>query len=179
MPTTTALSQKERAKQIIAEIIRVAGGKLASKAELVRTYWRAHLIFAESQPGYLSFWPLSKTPAGPMIKNLDRLLGELVADETLQIDETTADGVTALRLKLAVDAAAGELPQEALAAVETAVRHPGEPLDLSDYRTLRSWNEAADGEELNIYLDAIPQAEYAERKERLGGLAAALNSAWQ
>lgn len=168
MSTVTIVSERERAKQIIAEIVRAAGGILTSKTELVRAYWRAHLVFAESQPGYLSFWPLVKTPAGPAIHDADRLLGELVADGILQIDETEAGG----GLRLELTDLVGELPTESVEAIEKAVSQPGEPVDLTDYRSLRSWNAASDGEELNIYVDVIPDAEYAERKQRLEALAA-------
>jgi hypothetical protein len=95
MSTSAIVSERELAKQIIAEIIRQAGGVLSSKTELLRVYWRAHLIYAESQPGYLSFWPLLKTAAGPVIQDADLLLAELVAEGTLRIDETSADGFTA------------------------------------------------------------------------------------
>lgn len=174
MSTATVVSERERAKQIIAEIIRAAGGMLSSKTELVRVYWRAHLVFAESRPTYLSFWPLLKTAAGPAIKDVDRLLGELVADGILEIDEAKTDGATGLQLKLTGQPAPGEIAAEAFEAIEKAVAQRAQPIDLADYRSLRCWNEASDGGELNIYLDLIPEAEFADRKQRLQHLASAL-----
>jgi hypothetical protein len=175
MSTVIVASERDRAKQVIAEIIRAAGGMLTSKSELVRVYWRAHLVFAESQPGYLSFWPVLKTPAGPVIKDVDRLLGELVADGILQIDEPSGKGVAGFQLELSGQPAPGEIADEAVEAIEKAVAHPVEPIDLADYHSLRSWNDASDGDELNIYVDVIPDDEYADRKRRLEEMAALLD----
>lgn len=179
MSTATVVSERERAKQIIAEIIRVAGGMLTSKTELVRAFWRAHIVFAESQPGYLSFWPVLKTPAGPAIKDVDRLLGELVAAGILRIDEPKGNGVAGFRLELSGQPGPGEIADEAVEAIGQAVAHPAEPIDLADYCSLRSWNAASDGDELNIYVDVIPEAEYADRKRRLLEMDAVLNSVWK
>jgi hypothetical protein len=156
-------------------------GGLISKTDLLRIFWRAHLIYADVQPGYLSFWPLLKTAAGPAIQDVDRLLGELVADGTLAIDETSTGGVSSLRLEPTDQCAAGEaLPADAVEAIQQAVALRDAPPNLAqDYAALRSWNEAVEGEELNIYLDVIPAGEYAERKQRLEDMASVLNDHWQ
>lgn len=174
MSTSTVVSERERAKRIIADIIREAGGVVTSKAELVRLYWRAHLAYAESQPGYLSIWPLRKTADGPTIQEADLLLGELVAEGMLRIDDLHS-GVSGLRLHLTNQSATDEtLLTDAVEAIQQAVEHSDEFPDLADYTALRCWNAAAEGEELNIYLDVIPPAEYADRKQRLDEMATVL-----
>lgn len=172
MTTSTIVSERERARHIIAEIIRAAGGVVTSKSELVRLFWRAHLVYAESQPGYLSFWPLLKTATGPAIQEADLLLGELVATGELRINDLRGNGVAGLRLELADHEAPHALPNDALEAIRQAVAHSDEPPDLVNYTALRCWNESAEGEELNIYLDAIPDGEYADRKQELESMAA-------
>ncbi|MEX0704142.1 MAG: hypothetical protein WD069_18735 [Planctomycetales bacterium] len=42
----------------------------------------------------------------------------------------------------------------------------------------RLWQMAQDGEELNLYLDLIPDAEYGQDAERLESLAAAARELW-
>jgi hypothetical protein len=69
------------------------------------------------------------------------------------------------------------LPSDAVEAIRQAVAVRDEPPDLADYRSLRSWSEAADGEELNIYLDVIPEDEYADRKRRMREMSTVLQNA--
>ena len=81
------MSDKNRAKQIIVEIVRQAGGVLDNKTNLFKAFYRAHLKFAESNPGFLSTWKIVRMPNGPGIHRFEVLLGELIADGYLEVDE--------------------------------------------------------------------------------------------
>lgn len=179
MSTSTVASEKERGKQVIGEIIRQMGGRLTSKAAIVQAYYQAHLAYAESQAGYLSLWPLVKQPTGPSIKNLDNLLGEMVAEGMLRIDDTSTNGASAMQLELNELRPDDRLGAEAQEAIRVATATTESLPDIRDFRTLRSWNTAAIGDEMNIYLDSIPDAEFATRQDRLQSMSATLKSLWQ
>lgn len=160
---------KERAKLIIAEIIRQAGGELHNKTNLYKAFYHAHLIYAQSQPGYLSTWPIVKMPNGPGIHNGDRLLGELIAEGILSVEEIPVWQYSAFKFEL-VDPSAieGKLEPEAVAAIEEAMKtvlgRSAAEVSEESHAQSRTWRDAKLGQELVIYADTVPEAEYQERK---------------
>lgn len=177
MVTTIQTAEKERVKQIVAEIVRQAGGVLLNKTRLAEAFWRAHLIFAESQPGYLSFWPILKGEDGPVIDQIDTILGELVVERALQIEPVRSADLQAFRFRITDQPTPGEpVSPEAAAAIEQAVACIQR--DELPSASSHGWREAAAGEEINIYLDLIPEHEYEARKAKTQRLASALDSLW-
>ena len=82
--------ETKRAKKIIVELVREAGGKFASMTSLSQAFWKAHLAYAAQEPGYLSSWPIVKTPSGPGIGDFDTLLSEMLHDGWLTLAEQQA-----------------------------------------------------------------------------------------
>ena len=68
----------DRAKQVLVELIRAAGGEWTGKTRLYKAYYLAHFYYAETEPGYLTNWAVVKMPYGPGIECGDELLNELV-----------------------------------------------------------------------------------------------------
>lgn len=173
----------DRAKQVLVELIRAAGGEWTGKTRLYKAYYLAHLYYAETEPGYLTNWPVLKMPYGPGIECGDGLLKELVLSGVLAIKHTAVGPYTATAYGLTGKPVAGEpLSQEAVRAIEQAasfVREKG-ATDLSDltHEFSRSWNSAQEGQELNINVDLIPDDEFAARQERLSTLKTELLAAW-
>ena len=73
------MANRDRAKKVIVEIIRQAGGELTATARLYKAFYFAHLYYAETAPGYLSDWPIVKMPTGPGIHSCGGLVLELVS----------------------------------------------------------------------------------------------------
>jgi hypothetical protein len=173
----------DRAKQVLVELIRAAGGEWTGKTRLYKAYYLAHLYYAETEPGYLTNWPVVKMPYGPGIESGDELLNELVLSGVLARQHAAVGPYTATSYRLTGKPFAGEaLSQQAVRAIEQSVSFVREKgaTELSDltHEFSRSWNSAQEGQELNIYLDLIADDEFAAREERLSTLKTELLAAW-
>ncbi len=173
----------DRAKQVLVELIRAAGGEWTGKTRLYKAYYLAHLYYAESEPDYLTNWPLVKMPYGPGIECGDELLNELVLSGVLARKHTLVGPYTATAYSLTGKSPPGEaMSQQAVRTVEQAVSFVKEKgaAELSDltHEFSRSWNSVQEGQELNIYVDLIPDDEFAARDQRLSTLKTELLAAW-
>ena len=169
--------EKELAKEIIAEIIRQAGGAFDNKTNLYKAFYYAHLQYAETQPGYLSNWPIVRMPRGPGIHNFDVLLGELMAEGKVETKQIDLEGRSGFRFTLCEGPSEGNLlpegSSEAIAfAVDQVRGKSAEEVSRETHETSRAWRNARDGEELNIYIDSIPEEEYQRRMQRMKDSAA-------
>lgn len=177
------MDAKDRAKRVIAEIVREAGGMLQNRSDLFDAFYHAHLIYAEGQPGYLSTWPMVKLPGGPGIDRIDELLGELVVDGLLRDTHFGGHDAESFPFEFAGDMpSAGMLePQEAEAiaeAVKIIQGRSGIRVSTNPQALSRAWRDAAIGEELTIYCDSIPESEFQERQRSMEIIAAGLKAAW-
>src|SRR5947199_5120846 len=71
------MSQCEKAKAILAAIIREAGGSFNGKTRLYKTFYVAHLLHFRDRDGVLSDHPIVRMPRGPAVDRGDALLAEL------------------------------------------------------------------------------------------------------
>jgi hypothetical protein len=175
--------ETDRAKLVLLELIRAAGGEWTGTTRLYKAYYLAHLYYAEAQPDYLTNWPIVKMPCGPGIECGEELLNELVLSGLLAREHTTVGPYTATAYRLTEKPSRGEaLPPQALRAIEQAVNFVKDKgaAELSDltHEFSRSWNCAQEGQELNIYVDPIPDDEFAARAQRLSTLKSELLAAW-
>ena len=181
--TNLTTQEKERAKQIIAEIIRQAGGTLDNKTNLYKAFYHAHLRYAETQPGYLSSWPIVRMPRGPGIHDFDILLGELMAEGKVETKQVAWEGFSGFRFRLCHGPVQRSLlPEGALEAIAFGVAQvrgkSAEQVSKETHESSRAWRNAKDGEELNIYIDGIPEEEYQQRAQRMKD-SAAVFSDWR
>jgi hypothetical protein len=176
--------RKQRAKQVLLEIVRQAGGELRGRLKLFKAFYLAHLLYADSSPGYLTEWPIVRMPHGPGIHAADQLLVELLDEGALAIESTRRPTELAPP-EVYREAQNGKseppLPPPALKAISEAVSFVRDKsgLQLSEWthEFSRSWMEAKDGDELNIYIDMIPEEEYLEQKKRVNDIWMAIE--WQ
>jgi len=168
--------ETKRAKKIIVELVRQAGGQLQNKTNLFKAFWKAHLAYAANNPGYLSTWPIVRMPNGPGIEDFDYLVSEMLADGWLTIDESQVGPYRAMVFSLGPACPPPSLPEAAIEAIREGVRavdsKSATAVSDESHRQSRVWREAKDGEELDIYLDLIDDAERA----RLEADFAVLNS---
>ena len=176
------MQDKEVAKTIIIEIVRQAGGVLDNKPFLSNTFYYAHLHFADKRGCYLSTWPIVKMPYGPGIESFDLLLGELMTEKQIECVPRQGGDCQGFCFRLLPATFRSSLPIGAEEAIAYALKkteggsatRASEPSHLDS----RSWREASDGEEINIYLDLLDENELRSRQESAAEIAAALKKAW-
>jgi hypothetical protein len=176
--------RKRRVQQVLLEIVRQAGGELRGKLRLFKAFYLAHLLYAEDSPGYLTEWPIVRMPNGPGIHAADQLLVELLEEGALDIESTRRPtDLTPPEVYRETPKGMSEppLPESAVKAIKEAVTFIRDKsgLELSEWthEWSRSWNMAKDGDELNIYIDLIPEDEYLERQKRVNDIWMAIE--WQ
>jgi hypothetical protein len=167
------MDEKQRAKQIILEIIRQAGGSLTNKTNLYKAFYYAHLRYAAKNPDLLSTWPIVRMPMGPGIDKFDVLIGELVAEGMLEIEEVRFGEHTGFRFILTEKARQGKLRSlsegacNAIASGVDAVKgKTADRVSQDSHDQSRTWRDAKDGDELPIYADLFSDEEYADAKAR-------------
>lgn len=181
-----ALTRKDRekAKRIIIEIVRQAGGTLVTKTALYKAFYYAHLQYAETQPGYLSVWPIVRMPNGPGIDRFRDLEFELVNEGKLVIDAVPRGDYLASRFSLGAHAQCISEPisSEELAAIDYGISKingkSSNEMSKESHRHSRSWRESQDGDALSIYLDGLPDEEYGKLMSETAELKQAIEGIW-
>jgi hypothetical protein len=150
-----SLHERAKAKRVIAEIVKEAGGELVGKTRLFKAFYVAHLLYAEREPGYLTTWPIVRMPHGPGIDGGDELLRELELTGVLHCDQVPEGPWLTNRYVLQKKAPAGDrLSAGEIRAIREAVRfvQSKSAAELSEltHEHSRSWIAARDGQPLNI-----------------------------
>jgi hypothetical protein len=165
MPRTTA-------QEVILEILRNGDGEWTGKAKLFKTFYFAHLYYANERPGLLTDWPIARLPQGPGIDQSHRLFDGLVQDGYLTVERVHEGPYPESRYRLTEKGwTAGRPPQDARDAIKEAAlfcrdKTAAELAQITHERS-RSWIRGKDGEILNIYVDTIPDEEYEKREEEI------------
>jgi predicted transcriptional regulator len=173
-------ADKNRAEQIILEILRQAGDKGLGKTKLYKAFWLAHLFYAKDNPGYLSGWPVVRMPQGPGIDKGDALIRDLVASREITVSLEPRGPFSERCCRFVGVTQRPPLGAPGVEAVRQAVEYvkgltAAEISEIShDYS--RSWRTTPDGQELDIYTDLIPDEEYAERQCDMNHAKVALES---
>ena len=179
-----SLRERAKAKRVISQIVKEAGGEFVGKTRLFKAFYIAHLLYAEREAGYLTTWPIVRMPHGPGIDAGDELLRELQLRGVLQCDQVPEGPWSTNRYVLRERALPGEkLSTAEKRAVRDAVRfvQSKTAAELSEltHEHSRSWIAARDGQPLNIYIDMIPDEEFVQRDKELELLHRELIAAWK
>ena len=162
--------ERERAKQIIVEIVRSAGGCLHNKTNLFKAFYHAHLQFARENAGVLTAWPIVRMPKGPGIHRANSLLLELVAEGLLVVSRVESGNHYAYRFAIAdtlrnKSQAISDSERRAVEyGVESVAGKTAAVVSHDSHVQSHSWNDATDGQELPIYADLLTAEEYAAAK---------------
>jgi hypothetical protein len=178
-----AMQDRECAKQIILEIIRQAGGVLNYKTSLFKAFYHAHLRFADTHPGYLSAWPIVRMPRGPGIDRFDVLLGELMAEDRITTKEIEIADYRGFQFALCgQNSQTHMLPEGAEEAIAYGVQQvrgkSATQVSAESHQVSRAWREANNGDELNVYLDSMSDADYDDYMRRAKGIKSTLDEVW-
>lgn len=181
------MADNQRAKEIIAEIVRASpGGSISSKTRLYKAFYFAHLYYAKDQPDYLSDWPIVRMPYGPGIDGSDELIREMADEGTINAVSRFDGGPfpsNEYRIAESKKTPSTLLSLEAISAIQKAVafvqdKSSAELSTLTHERS-RAWQEAADGEILDVYIDLMSDDEYERYKTRVDRIVTNLDAAWR
>lgn len=174
---------RERAEQIILEILRQAGANGLGRSKVYKAFWLAHLFYARENKGFLSDWKVVKMPRGPGIHRGEQLLQDLGEKCLLvQSDERVGPFIEKRCMAARFDNQPS-LPSDAVQAIEKALDFikgmTAQQLSDLSHEFSRSWWETSFGDELDIYSDLIPDEEYQERTQTLQRAAAELEDVFK
>jgi hypothetical protein len=171
-------ADKRLAERVILEIVRRSAGSerigpWLTREALAHVFWFAHLYYAKRQPGYLTNWPLVRTPWGVEIRDASGLLRRLVEEGFVRPEQVERGPFSLTVYSPTGQEPGSELPDAAVQAIQQALDEG--PLSPQCWChgpavTSRAWRATAVGEEMDIYLDLIPEDQYEERRHQLEGL---------
>lgn len=178
--TTMALDDKlkQQTKNVILELVRQSpGDELNGRVRLFKAFYFAHLYHARDCCEYLTEWPIVRMPMGPGIDKFDSLLRELCEEGSLSVkDESVGPYVS--EVFQASRETAPELDDARAASIRKAIEYiedkNGAELSELTHEHSKSWKEAADGDELNIYRDIMPEEEI----DAIKSMEDEFNAAW-
>jgi hypothetical protein len=162
---------RERAKQVILQILRQADNGSLGKSRLFKAFWLAHLLYAKENTGYLSAWKIVRLPHGPGIDRGDQIILELRTSGAIRLTHEPRGPYTETVCVLAREPAADLLGVGAIAAIQSAFQivNTETVAQIAEWshEFSRSWNLTPNGKELDIYTDLIPDDVYEERRQAL------------
>lgn len=162
------MNSREKTKAILAAIIQAAGGSFNGKTRLYKAFYVAHLLHFRDRQGVLSDHPIVRMPRGPAIDAGDLLLGELRSQGVLTVGQRPVGPYLedVFTLNQPVDG----LTQDELDSVRRAVEwigdKPASELSEWTHEFSNTWEDTANGCQMNIYADLLSESEYAEMKRR-------------
>ncbi len=182
-----ALEEKDRrlAECVILEILRHAVDPTerrpgVSRRSITYYFWLAHLYYAKSNPGYLTGWPLVRTAAGMEIQCAWALLRELVEDGLVKTEHAESGPFPITLYVPTRKEFVPALSPRAVEAIRQAIHTKDHLCGCWNWSwgwpgpIPRAWSAAAEGGEIDIYLDLIPEEEYEQRRHEMKGLKEAL-----
>jgi len=179
------MDDKERAKQILLEIIRQSSGdEITGKVRFFKAFYFAHLFYAEDNANFLSEWPIVKMPLGPGIDRFDLLMQEMAEEGVVEVTPFRDGPFPSTKFTLTDKGRRSENPEpeviDAIRKTVAFVSHKSSQ-ELSDltHEYSRSWNNASDGDVLPVYLDLLEDEAYQEVMERDSRIANQLKAAWE
>lgn len=174
------ISSWDRARDLLWQIIAMAGGELSGKTRLNKVFYEAHMNSWNDSAKMLTDYPIVRLPHGPGVDNLDVLIEELVEQGRLRV-EAQKNGPYlefVYRLREAPPADPETFRVNAIQkALQETSEFTGKELSQRSHDRSRVWNQRTNGQELDIYADAVEQSEIDEvrrqieafRKADLGG----------
>ena len=167
---------KHLAKSVIIEILRQSGGHLSSTTALFKAFWMAHVEYAREQHSLLTDWPIVRLERGPGIGDFNScLLGTMLMDNEVVMADNGSGGTC---YELGPEPFSMDLSIESKAAIAKGVKwiEGKTPDELSEesHRMSWQWRELSENEEMDIFLELIPEGVISTKRNRINLIAAAL-----
>ncbi len=172
--------QRERAKDVVCDILAAAGGRIVGKVRLYKAFYAAHLIYWKTGAGTLTDYPIVRMPQGPGIDNGSALLSELADAGRIRLSTEPNGPYTEHVFELTQDWQLRQTDprhQAVAQAVQWIDGRSAASLSEETHLYSRSWRDSADGDELDIYADLLDDDEDGQlrtmavaERERIGGV---------
>jgi hypothetical protein len=177
------MDTRQQAKQVICDIIAAGGGRLVGKVRLYKAFYASHLFYWEAHSGTLTNHPIVRMPRGPGIDDGDALIRELVESGSIRTDEGRNGPYREIVFQLVAEHTIRPHDprfQAVERAVEWIAGKSAAELSEETHLYSRTWRDAQDGEELDIYMDLLDDEDFArigqavcEQEELIGAAFAA------
>jgi hypothetical protein len=182
----SAAPDAEAARGVIVEILRQQLDQKESRLsrdDINHVFWLAHLHFARENRGFLTTWPILRIADGVEVFKVDAILTELVDDGLVEVEVIDAGPIPLSRYTCTAAGAARRLPDPASAAVSQALASMKDLCCRGYFRrhgsVSRAWRTTPEGEEMNIYIDLIPDDVYQARQRTLEEMTASSKDLFQ
>ncbi len=161
---------QEKAEQIILEILRKSKSGL-NKGQLYKTFWIAHLYYAQSNRGYLSDWPIVIMPKGPGIDKGPAILGKMSREGVISMTSEHYGPFTEHLCKALPADSPTQLTPKQIEAIALAVEYTSNmtatELSALSHEKSRGWRDGIAGQEIDIYADIIPDEEIEHSRHEM------------
>lgn len=166
-PAGAAIKHLLPARDVLLAILRAAGGEWTGTTTLHMAFYYAHLHYSRNNLGLLTDQPILRTSQGPGIEQGDALIADMIRDDLLTKELVEDRCPSEYRYRLTdCGSSLGDLPEAARMAVEAAAGFCREKtsaeLLVFLQRDSRTWREGADGDQLDLYVDLVPDEEYEQ-----------------
>ena len=163
-------TSRQLAKDIIVAILYASGGQLKGKTRLYKAFYFAHLFLFKDTGLLLSDWPIVRMPNGPGIDDGEAIIHELVGDGVIRTGNTGTGPYVETSFKLHGNPRLS-LTGAQLVAIQKAAgyikKKTASKLSELTHEYSRSWLDAKNGDELNIYLDVLSEDELAQGRQSI------------
>jgi hypothetical protein len=161
-----------RAKAVICEIIRLAGGSFQNKTNLYKAFWWSHVRYYQiGHVSRLTEWPIARMPEGPGIHRFEDLLAGLLRDRAIRVADLPIGDFVASHFVInepelyGVDFNADEVTAM-LAGVEYAKDKSARQVSSDSHEDSRSWRLGASGRHLDVFIDSVSEEDWEIIGER-------------
>lgn len=170
------MDDKEKALRVLAELIRQAGDEwLEGRTRLFKAFYFAHLFYAAKSPCGLTNWPIVNMPNGPGIHAAEELLAELERRQWITREPAMTGPYPSEKYhinQIPDDLGLSQEERESVRqAFATVQGRTAQELSAFVHEFSRSWQRTKSGEELDVYLDIIPEDEFERRQKELERIA--------
>lgn len=171
-------TSRQEAKRVIALILDESGGEFFGMTKLYKAFYMAHLYYWEAHSGVLTKHPIVRMPHGPGIDRGPELLLEMCESGTIEVSNRPQGPFSESVYRLLVQSAAEGSAEERASirrALDFISTKSAAALSAETHEFSRTWQQSADGEEMDIYLDLLTDQEYDANRRSLGEVRTAVD----
>lgn len=159
-----------RAKAVIVEIIRQAGGTIQSKTRLFKAFWMSHVRYHElGNVSPLTRWPIARLPHGPGIDDFDVLAGKLLEEGVVKLQDVTVGEYAAMQFSTGDNSVEHAFTSDEMSAIQCGVEYingkTAKKVSDDSHAKSRAWQGASNGDVIDIFADSMTAEEWNDAEE--------------
>lgn len=159
-----------KAANVLRVIVDASGGEFEGRLRLVKAFYFAHLFHLKETGKFLTDWPIVRMPKGPGIDSLKSILDHCKSESILSEAQSSVGPYPEYRYRTAEIHSDRDLDEkERNAIIKAAIfvsSRTGSELSEITHEYSNAWQQAVDGEELNLALDLLDQEQFTYLQQR-------------